>query len=76
MPPTPLCLRLSKVLRLHLWLPLCLHPRKKRVNKKKRDSNIMMALDMLQSAVGAFAPDTEEGQTIEKVVTEITRRFW
>jgi hypothetical protein len=38
--PTPLCLRLSKVLRLHLWLPLCLHPRKKRVNKKKRDSTL------------------------------------
>jgi len=35
----------------------------------------MMALDMLQSAIGAFPPDTEEGKTIEKVVADITRRF-
>jgi hypothetical protein len=35
----------------------------------------MMALDMLQSAIGAFAPDSEENQTIQKVVADITRRF-
>jgi hypothetical protein len=34
-----------------------------------------MALDMLQSAVGAFDAKSEENKTIEKVVAEITRRF-
>jgi hypothetical protein len=47
-------------------------PEEKKGEQEKARLNIMMALDMLQSAVGAFAPDTEEGQTIEKVVTEIT----
>lgn len=50
-------------------------PEEKKGEQEKARLNIMMALDMLQSAVGAFAPDTEEGKTIEKVVADITRRF-
>jgi hypothetical protein len=50
-------------------------PEEKKGEQEKARLNIMMALDMLQSAIGAFPPDTEEGKTIEKVVADITRRF-
>ncbi len=37
--------------------------------------NVMMALDMLQQALGIFGMESDEGKTLEKVVTDITRRF-
>jgi hypothetical protein len=37
--------------------------------------NIMMALDMLQQALGIFTEDTEEGKTLATVVADLTRRF-
>lgn len=37
--------------------------------------NVMMALDMLQQAMAAFGSESEEGQTLAKIVTDITRRF-
>jgi hypothetical protein len=50
-------------------------PEEKKGEQEKARLNIMMALDMLQSAVGAFDAESEENKTIEKVVAEITRRF-
>jgi hypothetical protein len=50
-------------------------PEEKKGEQEKARLNVMMALDMLQSAIGAFAPDSEENQTIQKVVADITRRF-
>ena len=50
-------------------------PEEKKGEQEKARLNIMMALDMLQSAIGAFAPDSEENSTIQKVVADITRRF-
>jgi hypothetical protein len=50
-------------------------PEVKKGEQEKARLNVMMALDMLQSAIGAFPPDTDEGATIQKVVADITRRF-
>jgi hypothetical protein len=41
-------------------------PEEKKGEQEKARLNIMMALDMLQSAIGAFAPDSEENSTIRK----------
>lgn len=43
--------------------------------EEKARLNIMMALDMLQSAMGVFAPDSKESKTVEKLVADITRTF-
>jgi hypothetical protein len=50
-------------------------PEEKKGEQEKARLNVMMALDMLQAAIGAFAPDSPETETIQKVVTDITRRF-
>ena len=50
-------------------------PEPKRGEEEAARLNIMMALDMLQQAMGVFPMETPEGKTIEKVVAEITRRF-
>lgn len=43
--------------------------------EEKARLNIMMALDMLQSAMGVFAPESKEAKTVEKLVADITRTF-
>lgn len=50
-------------------------PEAKKGEQEKARLNVMMAMDMLQSAIGAFDPDSPENLTIEKVVADITRRF-
>jgi hypothetical protein len=50
-------------------------PEPKRGEEEAARLNIMMALDMMQQALAAFAMGSEESQTIEKVIAEITRRF-
>ena len=50
-------------------------PEPKKGDEEQARLNIMMALDMIQQALGIFGMDTEEGKTLEKVVKEITRRF-
>lgn len=50
-------------------------PEPKRGEEEAARLNVMMALDMLQQAMGAFQMDSEESKTIEKVVADITRRF-
>jgi hypothetical protein len=50
-------------------------PEEKKGEQEKAKLNVMMALDMLQAAIGAFAPDSPENETIQKVVADITRRF-
>ncbi len=37
--------------------------------------NVMMALDMLQQAMTAFGPDSDEGKAIADIVTKITAKF-
>jgi hypothetical protein len=43
--------------------------------EEKARLNIMMALDMLQSAMGVFQADSKEAKTVEKLVADITRTF-
>jgi hypothetical protein len=50
-------------------------PEPKRGDEEAARLNIMMALDMLQQAMGSFAMDSAESKTIEKVVADIMRRF-
>jgi hypothetical protein len=50
-------------------------PEPKRGEEEAARLNVMMALDMLQQAMGAFGMDSPETKTIEKVVADITRRF-
>jgi hypothetical protein len=50
-------------------------PEEKRGEQEKARLNVMMALDMLQAAFGAFDAESPEGKTIEKVIGEIARRF-
>lgn len=50
-------------------------PEPKRGEEESARLNVMMALDMLQQAIGAFPMDSAETKTIEKVIAEITRRF-
>jgi hypothetical protein len=50
-------------------------PEPKRGEEESARLNVMMALDMLQQAMGAFPMDSSETKTIEKVIAEITRRF-
>lgn len=44
-------------------------------NMEQARLNVMMALDMLQSALQEFGMDTEEGMALQKVVGDITREF-
>lgn len=44
-------------------------------NQEQARLNVMMALDMLQQALGTFGEESEEGQTLARVVSDITRRF-
>lgn len=44
-------------------------------NQEQARLNIMMALDMLQQALGVFGMESEEGKALERVVTEITNQF-
>jgi hypothetical protein len=48
-------------------------PEPKRGEEESARLNVMMALDMLQQAMGAFPMDSSETKTIEKVIAEITR---
>ena len=50
-------------------------PEPKRGEEEAARLNVMMALDMLQQAMGVFQMGSEEAKTIEKVIAEITRRF-
>jgi len=50
-------------------------PEPKRGEEESARLNIMMALDMLQQAMGVFDMNSPEAKTIEGVVAEITRRF-
>ncbi len=44
-------------------------------NQEQARLNIMMALDMLQQALGVFGMESPEGKALERVVTEITNQF-
>lgn len=44
-------------------------------NIEKARLDIMMALDMLQSALKEFGMASEEGQTLNDIVTKITAKF-
>ena len=50
-------------------------PEPKKGDQEQARLNIMMALDMLQQALGIFGVDSQEGKTLERVITDITRRF-
>lgn len=50
-------------------------PEPKKGDQEQARLNIMMALDMLQQALGIFGMDSQEGKTLERVITDITRRF-
>jgi hypothetical protein len=44
-------------------------------NQEQARLNIMMALDMLQQALGVFGMESPEGKALERVVTDITKQF-
>ena len=50
-------------------------PEPKKGDQEQARLNIMMALDMLQQALGIFGMDSQEGKTMERVIIDITRRF-
>jgi hypothetical protein len=50
-------------------------PEPQKGDQEQAKLNIMMALDMLQQALGVFGMDSPEGKTLEQVVMDITKQF-
>ena len=50
-------------------------PEPQKGEQEQAKLNIMMALDMLQQALGVFGMESEEGKMLERVVMDITKQF-